>query len=160
MEQQHDHRALNVSASPPLRKALLRGRLPTLSNASGVRVAAVGIASAGTLAVLRFGDPTRGGFPRCAVHAATGLWCPGCGSQRSLHALLHGDVVGALGYNALVVLALPVLVYAYVAWAGRVFARAGWPPVRLPTTLARVLPAVVVAFMFARNLPGGATLAP
>jgi ABC-type amino acid transport system permease subunit len=39
----------------------------------------------------------------------TGLKCPGCGSQRAIHSLLHFDFVQAFRYNALLVLSLPLL---------------------------------------------------
>lgn len=61
------------------------------------------------LAVYAFFDPSRGGFPQCPFRALTGFLCPGCGSQRAIHALLHGDVVSAFGYNAVLVLFLPLL---------------------------------------------------
>lgn len=48
-------------------------------------------------------------LPRCPFQAFTGFTCPGCGSQRSLHFLLHLDVVTALRENALLVLSLPYL---------------------------------------------------
>lgn len=48
-------------------------------------------------------------FPRCPVLLLTGLRCPGCGSQRMLHALLHGDIAGAWGFNALLTLLLPLI---------------------------------------------------
>lgn len=47
--------------------------------------------------------------PRCMFHVLTGYDCPGCGSQRALHALLHGNVAAAWKFNALVVAGLPVL---------------------------------------------------
>ena len=34
-------------------------------------------------------------FPKCAFYALTGFKCPGCGSQRAIHALLHADVLAA-----------------------------------------------------------------
>lgn len=40
----------------------------------------------------------------------TGHNCPGCGSQRMLHALLHGDFAAAWGYNAFLLIMLPVIV--------------------------------------------------
>lgn len=45
-------------------------------------------------------------FPKCPFLVLTGWQCPGCGSQRAVHALLHGDVAGAWGYNALLVVAI------------------------------------------------------
>lgn len=38
---------------------------------------------------------------KCPVHALTGLHCPGCGGQRAVQELLEGDLLGALGQNAL-----------------------------------------------------------
>lgn len=46
-------------------------------------------------------------FPQCTFLTLTGYKCPGCGSQRAIHALLHGDVVDAFKYNALLFIAIP-----------------------------------------------------
>jgi len=54
-------------------------------------------------------------FPRCAFHSLTGYKCPGCGSQRAVHALLHGDVAAAFGYNALLFIAVPWIVLCLFA---------------------------------------------
>ena len=50
-------------------------------------------------------------FIPCPFHYITGFFCPGCGSQRAVHLLLHGDVVGAFRFNPLMVLTLPILIY-------------------------------------------------
>lgn len=47
--------------------------------------------------------------PKCIVHWITGFDCPGCGSQRALHCLLTGDLGGAFGYNAFLVILLPII---------------------------------------------------
>lgn len=39
----------------------------------------------------------------------TGYDCPGCGSQRALHALLHGDI-NAFAYNPLFIIAIPYVI--------------------------------------------------
>ncbi|MCD8740902.1 DUF2752 domain-containing protein [Mucilaginibacter roseus] len=57
-----------------------------------------------------FFDPLRFNiFPKCPFFTLTGFDCPGCGSQRALHALLHGNVAQACNYNLLLVLSLPLL---------------------------------------------------
>ena len=52
---------------------------------------------------------TSGLFPKCPFLMLTGLKCPGCGSQRAIHCLLHLDIAGAFAYNALLVAALPAV---------------------------------------------------
>src|SRR6266496_822022 len=68
------------------------------------------LAAAGAAAILFSFNPTQHGFyPVCYFHAATGLNCPGCGSLRALHQLLHGHVVEAARLNLLLLLCLPYL---------------------------------------------------
>ncbi|MFA7389444.1 MAG: DUF2752 domain-containing protein [Proteiniphilum sp.] len=58
-------------------------------------------------------------FPICPFRAVTGLECPGCGSQRAIHSLLHLHPGDALAYNALMVLALPyILLGFWLEWLG------------------------------------------
>jgi hypothetical protein len=60
-------------------------------------------------------------FPPCSFHALTGLYCPGCGTTRAVHYLLHGDLMEALAMNPLMVVSLPILVLLFFrrSWAGR-----------------------------------------
>ena len=51
-------------------------------------------------------------FIPCPFHYLTGLHCPGCGSQRALHQLVHFNIYGAFRYNPLLVLSLPILFYS------------------------------------------------
>ncbi|PYV86056.1 MAG: hypothetical protein DMG90_22080 [Acidobacteria bacterium] len=44
----------------------------------------------GTLTILRTSNPASSGiFPPCPFLWLTGFYCPGCGSLRALHQLLH-----------------------------------------------------------------------
>lgn len=61
-------------------------------------------------------DPTTSTvFPRCTFLTLTGYKCPGCGSQRAIHALLNGDIKGALGYNAMLIVAIPWIALCLLA---------------------------------------------
>lgn len=58
-------------------------------------------------------------FPKCPFLVATGLECPGCGSQRAVHQLLHFNIAGAYSQNPLIVLYLPyVLLGIYLEYFG------------------------------------------
>lgn len=76
---------------------------------------AVAIAAAALIALYGIFDPAEGRFPRCPFLTLTGWQCPGCGSQRAAHALLHGNLAQAWGYNAVMVCALPLLALLAVA---------------------------------------------
>ena len=59
--------------------------------------------------ILFFCDPARVAiYPVCVFHQVTGLDCPACGSLRAMHQLLHGNIIGALHFNAFTVLSLPL----------------------------------------------------
>lgn len=50
-------------------------------------------------------------YPVCMFHQLTGLDCPGCGSLRAMHQLLHGNLGEALRYNAFLILSLPLFAW-------------------------------------------------
>ncbi|GAB2815546.1 DUF2752 domain-containing protein [Lentzea nigeriaca] len=69
--------------------------------------------------LLLFVDPNQPGnlLPKCPIKWLTGFNCPGCGATRMVHALLHGDVVGAFHYNAvLLVLGVPLFLWLFGRW--------------------------------------------
>jgi hypothetical protein len=121
--------------------------LPAHVERRHLALAAAGCAAVGVVAVV---DPSRTTLaPPCPLRALTGLDCPLCGATRATHALIHGDFATALDFNALYVLALPVVGLLVLLWLVRA---------RIPEALQRasspwVMLAVAVAFMAVRNLP-------
>jgi len=81
-------------------------------------IAAAGLGTMGLGVAYYFLDPGRLEWaPKCPLKMATGYDCPGCGSQRMIHALLHGDLAAALEANALMLILLPlIIVMAWVEW--------------------------------------------
>jgi hypothetical protein len=132
-------RPADVPASPV---PAPRGLRPTLAGAALVGSGCVAIALV---------DPA-GGPPLCPFRAATGLDCPLCGATRAAHHLFRGDVIGALGYNALFVVIAPLLLAGAFLVARQAF---GGPVVRMPRpsrrTVLMVL-TVVVVFTVVRNV--------
>ncbi|MBK9015906.1 MAG: DUF2752 domain-containing protein [Saprospiraceae bacterium] len=51
-------------------------------------------------------------FPKCPFSRPR-LKCPGCGSQRAIHALLHLQVGRAFSENPLMVISIPYLLTAF-----------------------------------------------
>ncbi|MDR0961253.1 MAG: DUF2752 domain-containing protein [Mediterranea sp.] len=55
-------------------------------------------------------------FPKCPFKLLTGFECPGCGSQRTIHYLLNGQIGNAIAANALLVLSIPYLLIAILLY--------------------------------------------
>jgi hypothetical protein len=90
-------------------------------------------------------------YPVCIFHQTTGLFCPGCGTLRALHQLLHGQIAAAFRFNALFVLTLP-LVCGYLLRVALAQAAGRPAPLIRPAWLWLALAAMIV-FGILRNLP-------
>jgi hypothetical protein len=55
-----------------------------------------GLLVAGAVYVFSFEPGKTGFFPLCPFRLLTGLTCPGCGSTRAMHQLLHGSHPGSV----------------------------------------------------------------
>ncbi len=117
-------------------------------------LAAMLAACATALAMLIVFDPaTSGIFPPCPVHYLTGWFCPGCGSLRAIHQLLHGHLRAAWAMNPLTVVLLPFLSYGLLSSALFEIRGRGLPQPFLRAAWIRALCAAIVLFGIARNLP-------
>lgn len=99
-------------------------------------------------------DPSSSGvFPHCFFHDLTGLHCPGCGTARAMHNLVHGRILTALGYNLLAVAAVPFLSYAFFRYNVRELFNYEIPAARLSPKVTWAIAFGVIAFGILRNLP-------
>ena len=125
-------------------KALQGSNLKTSGALAGLGVA---------LIILYLFSPTQYPFyPRCPLYVWTGLHCPGCGSLRAVHSLLHGDIVSALRFNSLLILSSPFLGWLLLnsvrTPSGKVLVEAGPRP-----SFIWIFLGVTLAFGILRNLP-------
>ncbi|MBM0127500.1 DUF2752 domain-containing protein [Pimelobacter simplex] len=116
--------------------------------------------AAATLA-LRLRDPHEQGSWGACPFALAGFSCPGCGGLRAVNDLTHLQFGAAASSNLLVVLALPVAVYALLRWShGRWTGQAWVVPERRAVVLTCVLLGAMLVFGVVRNTATGAWLAP
>lgn len=121
-------------------------------------VTTVAVAAAGVVATL---DPNEGGhYPTCPFLQVTGAYCPGCGSLRASHALLHGDLTTALDRNPLLVAALPLILFCWGMWGFRLAGRTSWSTTLIPPRWLWAMLGVILGFWILRNIPGWTLLAP
>ncbi|MCA1783241.1 MAG: DUF2752 domain-containing protein [Dermatophilaceae bacterium] len=100
-----------------------------------------------------------GNYPVCPLYAVTGLYCPGCGSLRSLHSLANGDLLSAIARNPLMPPLMLILLLVFVRWVvlrsrGE---RLTWDP---PAWVPIAIGVGVIVYGVARNIPGLEWLAP
>ncbi len=103
-------------------------------------------------ALLYMLEPGKSAFlPGCPFRALTGFTCPGCGTTRGLHLLLHGNLAAAFQLNPLLILALPFLLYALLNYTNTVLR--GKPINRntLPASYIWALFGFVIFFWVFRN---------
>jgi hypothetical protein len=128
--------------------------------------AGAAVTAAGLLCV--FDPATSGVFPPCPVRYLTGWYCPGCGSLRAIHQLLHGNLQAAWAMNPLAVILLPFVLYGLTSYALNELRghdlhvselhdpNSRWPRLPhlfLPAVWIRALCAAIILFGIARNLP-------
>lgn len=121
----------------------------------------VAAAAAAVVAFVAVVDPNEPGhYPTCPFLWLTGLYCPGCGTLRAIHALAHGDPLAALGLNPLAVAVTPLLLFWWGRWTLR-----SWQGRPVRTKLAHpvyiwAFLVLVIVYWIVRNLPFGEFLAP
>lgn len=96
-------------------------------------------------------DPSSTPSPKCMFKTLTGWDCPGCGSQRALHAALHGDFVAAWHFNPFVFFAVPAATFYIIAETGR----RHWPRLHAAAVNPLIIAAIAAGsllYMVLRNI--------
>jgi hypothetical protein len=99
-------------------------------------------------------NPTNVNFlPKCPLYVTTGIYCPGCGSQRATHYLLNLNFIGVVKQNVLYILGLCVIVYHFLIIAiNAVLKKRIYNYIYHPKTPLIIL-IIVLLFWVLRNLP-------
>lgn len=89
--------------------------------------------------------------PKCIFYHLTGLKCPGCGSQRAAHALLHLRLGEAFRHNALMTASLPFIALLLISYATRRRLPVLYARLNSSTTMWIIL-TVIVIWWIMRNI--------
>lgn len=108
---------------------------------------------AGAVYLFVFEPGKSGFFPPCPFRFLTGFTCPGCGTTRALHQILHGHFLSAFMLNPLFFLLSPFLLFGLLRYSVVVL-RGGVPrPNALPAQYIYALFFVILGFWIFRNTP-------
>lgn len=107
------------------------------------------------LAVLFFVlDPAKHSlFPRCIFNSITGYYCPGCGSQRAIHSLLHLRLMDVVSYNFLFLPAALLILYHYLHPLLNRFFGLKLPNILYHKLTPWIIFMVIILFWIFRNIP-------
>ncbi len=101
--------------------------------------------------VYYFLDPLRVVWtPQCPFRLLTGWDCPACGSQRALHAALHGEFAAALRFNPFLAVSLPYL--GLVVAGSRLKSAPRIARAAVRPTVVRCYLVLVIGWWIARNV--------
>lgn len=96
-------------------------------------------------------------FPKCPFLAVTGLCCPGCGTLRGLHELLHLRIWAAVRLNPFMVVAIPFIGYYYLSYAFERYFHYKLPfysfSTEMPPLVIWIILGLIMSFWFFRNIP-------
>ena len=99
-------------------------------------------------------------YPPSPLRELTGLYCPGCGTLRSLHQLLHGNFFAALDLNPLMILFLPYLIYSFLVYCAPVFIQQRLPEIFIKSQWIWSGLVVILIYWVLRNLDFGGKIQP
>lgn len=100
-----------------------------------------------------YNPENNGFFPKCPFKYLTGYSCPGCGSQRAIHEILHFNFFKAFQYNALLILSIPYLLVGFAFNFDKV--KTKYPRTRnflFGQKAIFVVLAIVICFFIFRNI--------
>ena len=90
-------------------------------------------------------------FILCVTKNISGVDCPGCGSQRAFHELLHGNFIKAAKLNLTIYFFTPLLLFLFLKTALKPF-RIDLPDILITTKRLMLILFFLLLFTVLRNL--------
>ena len=91
-------------------------------------------------------------FPKCPFYSITGLYCPGCGSQRAIHQFLHGHLLEGLKHNFLILILATVLIYDGTIFLLNHFTKKPLKNLLHQSRITKLILIIILSFWVLRNI--------
>ncbi|MBF8150537.1 DUF2752 domain-containing protein [Winogradskyella sp. F6397] len=106
------------------------------------------------LSLYFFIDPSATAFfPKCPFLSFTGIYCPGCGSQRAIHHILQGQIITGIRHNYMFLLVTVVLGYQAVIFVITKFGTKTYNNLLHKSKMTNTILVLVILFWILRNIP-------
>lgn len=100
-----------------------------------------------------FNNPAASPYPPCPFLFFTGYYCPGCGTSRAFHQILHGNFGNAFNLNPLMVLCIPLIAYLFICLLEpKVKEKCIISRLVFNTTFLKIMLLIILAYWLARNI--------
>ena len=100
-----------------------------------------------------FFDPNSFFFPKCPLYSNTGIYCPGCGSQRAFHDILHMDFIDAISNNILFIIAILITLFYIVTIIINNFFNRNIKSFLYRKKALLIILVIIIIFWILRNIP-------
>ena len=90
---------------------------------------------------------------KCPLYKTTGVYCPGCGSQRAIHHLLHFDFIRAANNNILLLIGIPIAIYHYGVLFSNTYFHKNYKSIFDKTKNLLIVLLITIIFWILRNIP-------
>lgn len=106
------------------------------------------------LSLYFFIDPsTTAFFPKCPFLSLTGIYCPGCGSQRAIHHILQGHILTGIRHNYMFLLVIVVLSYQAIIFIINKLGKKTYNNLLHKSKTTYTILVLVILFWIMRNIP-------
>jgi hypothetical protein len=90
---------------------------------------------------------------KCPLYSTTGVYCPGCGSQRAIHHLLHFDFIKAVNNNSLLLIGILSVTYHYGILFSNKFFNKNYKSIFDNSKNLLIVLIITILFWILRNIP-------
>ena len=107
----------------------------------------------GILIYFYFNNPATTLYPPCPFLFLTGYYCPGCGTSRAFHQILHGNFINAFNLNPLMVICIPFVAYLFICLLEpKVKEKCRISKLVFNTTFLKTMLGIILVYWIARNI--------
>lgn len=92
-------------------------------------------------------------FPKCPFYTITNLHCPGCGSQRAMHDIIHLRIGQALKHNVAIIVIVILLLSKVYAFLSKRYFKKYYYNLSHKSYFTYAIVVIVFAYWILRNLP-------
>lgn len=123
------------------------------SNGQILKITLFAIGVIGLIIIYKTYNPIAFPFPKCPVYYYTGIYCPGCGSQRAVHALANFNLIKAISQNVLATAVILGVIADFAFNLLGMYKFRPYPRLQKSAYGSKIVLLTIISFAILRNIP-------